>query len=191
MLSASSRGSGYSEIRRVARSPQSDFQQYEVYAWEDSFTKWAGNRATEQELRKALVRAARLYRVPVPELRFYRRDGNAKYKIASSLYEPDLHRIYIRPRHRRLNVLLHEAAHAIVDWLLGPYSRAAHGKAWLGVYLELLAHFKVMPRAVLEYSAKLAGLKWSRRVSPKRIRRNYARQTRDARRLRRLMALYQ
>lgn len=173
------------------RSPQSDFQQYEVYSWEDSFTLWAGNRAPEKELRKVLVRAARMYRVPVPEFLFYRHNGNRKHKIASSVYEPEFHRVRLRPRHRRLNVVLHEVAHGIVDWLLGPYSRAAHGKAWLGVYIELLVRFKVMPRKVLEHSAKLAGLKWSRRVSPKRIRRNHPEQAQAARRLRRMLALYQ
>lgn len=132
-----------------------------------------------------------MYRVPVPELLFYRHNGNARHKIASTIYEPEFHRIRLRPRHRRLNVVLHEAAHGIVDWLLGPYSRAAHGKAWLGVYIELLARFKVMPLRVIEHSAKLAGLKWSRRVSPKRIRRNYSKQTQDARRMRRMLALYQ
>lgn len=176
---------------RYGKSPHSDFQQCEVYAWEDSFTVWAGSRATPKELRRALVKAARLYRVPVPELLFYRHNGNARYKIASSLYEPEFHRIRLRPRHRRLNVVLHEAAHGITDWLLGPYSRAAHGKAWLGVYIELLARFKVMPRAALEFSAKQAGLKWSRRCSPGRIRRNYPKQVNDARRLRRMLALYQ
>lgn len=172
------------------RSPKSDFQQYEAYAWEDSFTKWAGAGLKDKELRRALVRACRLYRVPVPRLQLLTRDNNKK-KVLASVYDPNTHEIRLRPRHRRLNVLLHEAAHGIVDWLFGNTGGgAAHGPVWLGVYIELLVRFKIAPRDMLEFAARQAGLKFSKHCATGAIRKHYARRVRNARRMRRLLSLY-
>lgn len=108
----------------------------------------------------------------------------------SSNYEPLTHTIRIRPRHRTLAVLLHEAAHAIVDWIVGPFSKAGHGKLWLGVFIELLDRFKVIPKHVSYYSAKHANLKWAPHASPSHIRKYRPKMVKDAHKWRRVMKLW-
>lgn len=175
---------------KKCRSPQTDFQQCESYAWEDSLTLWAGSSESKKHMLKLIVRSAKLYKIPIPGVRFFKSDHKRGQKYASSFYDPGTHTINLRPRHMRPNVALHEVAHAIVDWIMGPHSRAGHGKAWLGVYVELLTKFEFFPREVIEFSIKRAGLKFSKRVHWSNIRKNHPKQVRDARRLRRLLSVY-
>lgn len=172
------------------KSPTNDFQQCEAYKWEDELTLWASPRDTDRELRKIMAKACALYRVPVPTLFVLSSDKGSKGTYLPSNYDPDTHTIRIRPRHRTGAIILHETAHAIVDWIMGPYSMAAHGKLWLGVYIELLARLKVLPRDVLMFSAKARGLKFSRNAAPGVIRKRHKKMVRDAKRLRRLLKFY-
>jgi hypothetical protein len=139
---------------------------------------------------KLVAKSARLYKVPIPRVHFFKSNRSKRKKFAPSYYDPNTHTIYLRPRHMRPNVALHEVAHAIIDWIMGPHSRAGHGKAWLGVYVELLAKFEFFPREVLAFSLKKAGLKYSTRVHWSSIRKNHPKQVRDARRLRRMLSVY-
>lgn len=171
------------------KNSRNDFQQCKAYDWEDSLTLWANSTDTKKYLRKALVTACAMYRVPVPALLVLSSDYG-KQGLLSSNYDPDNHVIRLRPRHRNLAVLLHETAHAIVDWIIGPFSKAAHGKLWLGVYIELLYRFRVLPRHVLIYSAKHAGLKWDKYSAPKIIRKRHAKMVRAGNRWRRIRKQY-
>lgn len=175
-------------MAKLCKSPTNDFQQCEAYDWEDSITLWAGANESRKHILKLISKSAKLYRVPVPKVKFFTSDHSGKKRYASSFYDPSSHSISLRPRHMRANVAVHEVAHAIVDWIMGPHSRAGHGKAWLGVYVELLSKFKFFPRDVMHYSLKQKGLKYSTRVHWKTIRKNHPKQVRDARRLRRLLS---
>ncbi len=165
---------------KKCKSPTTDFQQCEAYAWEDSWTIWAGQNESKQHICKLIYRSAKLYRIPLPEVRFLKSDKRGKRWLPSS-YDPSLHRISLRPRHMRANVAVHEVAHAIVDYIMGPFSKAGHGKAWLGVYMELLAKWKFMSMDDLKASATRAGLKFSTRVHWNTIRKNHPKQTAAAR----------
>jgi len=140
------------------RIPKRDPQQFRVYKWERSLSDWAGARATDDELRTIVGRCCALYRVPIPTLALVTKDKRDGVKLDSS-YQPGDHHIELRPRHRHKWDAIHEAAHAITDWIID--SKVAHGPEWFGVYLILLSHFKVMPLNVLRFSADRAGLEYA------------------------------
>lgn len=169
---------------------KSDPQQERAYDWEGDFTDWAPPRATKAELRKIVRKCCRLYRVPEPEILFATKNYRDGKKL-TSFYEPDSHRILIRPRHMQPNTGIHEAAHTIVDWIFGPHL-PAHGREWVGVMICLLVACKVAPQKALEAHAEALGLDFCRPgdVSPGRIRRRYAARARAARQERRLLRVY-
>lgn len=156
------------------KSPKTDPQQYRAYAWEGSLYDWSTERLSDKALTTAVAKACRMYRVPVPAVHFARADTYKGRKLTSS-YDPNDHSITLRPRHRNLNTALHEAAHAVTDYVLGPWSTEAHGKEWLGVFMVILERFKLSPRAALAASAEAKGLKFEPygRVSPKAIRKTF------------------
>lgn len=164
----------------MARSPKNDPQEQTAYSWENSFTQH-GKKLTEKEMRTAIKRATRIYRVPMVQLRCVSKDSRSRKKLMS-YYDPNTHLISIRPRHMTLDVALHEAAHAIADWILG-WDIEIHGPHWLGIYMTLLIKFKVLPQSALEATALERGLKWTPlwRVSPTRIRQVHSALFRRAR----------
>lgn len=176
----------------MAKSPRSDPQRERAYAWEGAFTDWAGAHATKAAMLRAMRKCCRLYRVPMPAVFFLSKNRRGGKKLPS-YYDPDRHAIYIRPRHRELNTAVHEAAHAIVDWILGPWGTQPHGREWVGVFMVLLDHMKIVPRLALAAHAKSVRLKFCAPgiIGPRQIRRRFRAKVRDARRFRRMSNLWQ
>lgn len=162
-----------------------DPQQRKAYAWEGDFTFWAAKLAKDKDIRGVIHDACRLYRVPTPHVRIAKRNSASD----SSYYDPNLHEILILPKHRDVSTLLHEAAHAITDWIIGPFEREPHSKEWLGVFITLLDRFKVVPRTAAEAHAKAKGLRFisADKAAPKAIRAAHARKAKAARVIRREM----
>lgn len=168
-----------------------DEQQAAVYGWEDSWADWNRATATKAALRKTIRRAERWYRVrPVTAIWFPKRNRGAtpdrrtmgKGRKLSTWYDPNVHDIWIRPRHRNHATTLHEVAHSICDTLFGDAPLQIHGPIWLSIYLNLLIAHKVAPRTALLASAREAGLKWAPlgKTHPHRIRRSYRAMVRRA-----------
>lgn len=164
-----------------------DRQANAVYRWENSFADWVSGHAPIPLLRRIVRRAERLYRVPPATLVFPKRQKGATGRWLPSLCEPappfGHGRIFLRPRHRTVAVALHETAHWIDNWLFGHLDGAEdHGPRWLGIYLHLLEHFRVAPRAALHASARAAGLEWTHAswVGHRAVRRRYKRAVRIA-----------
>ncbi len=159
-----------------------DVQQYRAYNWEAGFTRYMPNKLSTKALKAIVAKACRLYRIPPPTLQVVtknKRDG----KKLTSFYDPNDHHIVLRPRHTDLNTALHETAHAITDYVLGPWATAAHGKEWMGVFMTLLARFRVAPRVALEAHARKRGLKFvnAKSSAPRAFRIAHAAKARKAR----------
>jgi len=155
----------------------SDPQRSKAYAWESLFRTFYTRTTSRRELRSLIRRAERRYRVPATQIYFVNRPHRAKrYAKIQSVYDPVDHSITLGHKDQNHAIALHEAAHAITDYLLGSHLEP-HGKHWLGVYFWLLEWAGVIPRSALHASAKEIGLKWAsvERVAPAAIRQNYRR----------------
>lgn len=163
------------------KSPKNDPQRERAYSWEGSLYDWSPAREADEALTGTIARACRMYRVPPPTVKF---TGDIRHKGVrlSSHYDPNDHSITLRRRHRNLNTAIHEAAHAITDWILGPFSTKAHGKEWLGVFMVLLEKFKLSPRSALVASATADRLKFEpfERVNPRAIRKTFVKLAAEA-----------
>lgn len=157
-----------------------DRQQNLAYKWEDQFLHWPGSYLTEKGATEIAKAAARLYRIPVPELVFGKRDTRDGKDLPSSYY-PDEHKIVFVPRHMNTLVVLHEMAHAITDYILGG-NLEPHGPQWLGVYMWLMDRFHIAPTIALTASAKAIGLKFETKgiAGPRNIRKKHKRLARLA-----------
>lgn len=171
-------------------STKEDPQQQRAYDWEGDFTDWAPPRATKAEMLRVIRRCCRMYRVPAPAVFFLSKNRRNGKKL-TSVYDPNKHAIYIRPRHMQKNTAIHEAAHAVIDWILGPYNES-HGKEWVGVMMNLLSKFKIAPMRALKLHAKAMRVAFSPpgTTTPKQIRRCFAAKAKRAARERRLMRFY-
>lgn len=155
-----------------------DEQQKAVYDWEDGWNDWNRETMSKRQLRIMMLGAERLYRVRPTWVTFPKRNRGAGGKKLTSEYDPNVHVIRLRPRHRNPATALHEAAHSIHDSLFGHRCRRdlqPHGPLWLGIYMTLLIKAKIAPRAAIIASAKEKGLKWAPlgKVAPGKIRRFY------------------
>jgi hypothetical protein len=159
-----------------------DRQQKRAYAWEGDFMYWTPMIAKNKDIAKVISDACRMYRVPPPKVRFAVRNSQSD----SSYYDPNLHEILILPKHREVGTALHEAAHAITDWIIGPWDTEAHGPEWLGVFITLLDRFKVIPRVAAEAHAKAKGLKFaaSELSKPSKMRSAHSKKVKNARTVR-------
>jgi hypothetical protein len=164
----------------VMRSPKSDPQEWRAYTWEEQLMAWAGPRATKAEIKEVVARCCRVYRVPPPTIKFVAKDKRGGRKLQSD-YDPRTHTIVLRPRHRELYTAIHEAAHAIISWVLGNVSQL-HGKEWLGLNMVLLARNRILPLSVLQHHARTRRLQFcaARRVLPETIRTNFPSKVRRA-----------
>jgi len=125
--------------------------------------------------RKWVRWACARYRIPPPVT------TGCRLNKGTSFYDPETHRILLRPRHWNTAIALHEAAHAITDYLLG-HDLPAHGPQWLAVYMDLLSAAGVAPRAALEASARAKGLSWSRVKTPSQFRSRFRARIRRSKR---------
>jgi hypothetical protein len=141
-----------------------DPQQKRVYKWESQFRSFCERTTTRDEVRWLIRKASKRYKIPAPGI-YFRSKEESGGRITSE-YDPVTHRILIGWSDCNHAIALHEAAHAITDWLYGE-DLAGHGERWLGIYLDLLEWQKVAPRAALHASAKAMRLRW------KPVRRTY------------------
>ena len=151
--------------------PQKDL----VYAWETTFRQFNEHNVPRRTLRRLIRKAERRYRVPPVKIKFTNRVRRAKrYAKIASAYDPESHTIELGYKDHNYAIALHEAAHAITDYVLG-LDLEAHGPQWLGVYLWLLEWTGIAPRAALYASAEAARLQWAPagKVSPGAIRKSY------------------
>lgn len=176
------------------RIPKLDSQQFRVYRWENDLTAWAGAHATKAEIVRAVETCCKFYHVPPPKVVFTKsRCTKRNGQRVTSQYEPDTHRIIIRPRHMDICTAAHEAAHAITDWLFGIWTGVKpHGREWMGIYLVLLEKLKIVPRKAAEAYAKDMGLEFcpASMIAPARVRRRYRARIRNACRERRMLKLW-
>jgi hypothetical protein len=82
-----------------------------------------------------------------------------------SYYDPTPNRISFRLDHKNIPISLHEASHAII-WHYYGATVQDHGLEFMGVYFWLLCQSKAAPVVAIEASARAAGLKWKRGMSP-------------------------
>lgn len=157
-----------------------DRQQNLAYKWEEQFLHWPGSYLTPKGATEIAKAIARLYSIPLPELAFVTKD-NRNGKSLPSSYFPDEHKIVFRPRHMSALIVLHEMAHAVTDYILGP-ELEAHGPQWLGVYMFLMDRFHIAPTIALTASAKAVGLKFESKgiTGPRSIRKKHKRLARLA-----------
>jgi hypothetical protein len=134
-----------------------DPQQRRVYKWEGSFRSFYERTTTRDSCRKLIQKATRRYNVPPPGV-YFKTKQETRGNITSE-YDPITHRITIGWCDCNHAIALHEAAHAITDWLYGE-DLHAHGDRWLGIYLDLLEWAKVAPRSALHASARERRLRW-------------------------------
>lgn len=154
-----------------------DPQRTKAYAWESLFKTFYTHTTNRRELRQLIRRAERRYRVPPTQIRFLNRKHRARHEAKiQSAYDPEDHSIVLGWKDHNHAIALHEAAHAITDYLLGTHLQP-HGKHWLGIYFWLLDWAGVVPHSALRASAKAIGLRWEsvEKVAPGAIRRNYER----------------
>jgi len=162
------------------RSPNSDPQEWRTYNWEGDLMAWAKARATKAEIHRAISRCCKMYRVPTPKVRFVSKDKRNGRKLSSN-YDPNTHTIVLRPRHWELCTATHEAAHAIINWILGNVSEL-HGREWLGLHMVLLSKTKILPLPVMQRHARARRLKFAsaRHMAPDKIRTKFASKVRKA-----------
>lgn len=154
-----------------------DPQRLKAYAWESLFKTFYTHTTNRRELRRLIRRAERKYHVPPTKISFVNRQHRAKrYAKIQSAYNPITHSIVLGHKDQNHALALHEAAHAITDYLLGDHLEP-HGKHWLGIYFWLLEWTGVLPRSALQASARNLGLRWAsvEKVAPRMIRKSYPR----------------
>lgn len=143
-----------------------------VYGWEDkwrcfAFKEWNGL----YEPRKRIAWACRKYGVPTPVVRWAPRN-------TFPFYVPEDHAIYISRHTNNPLMALHEAAHAIVDWLVGD-SGEHHSAEFVGVYVWLLERYQLAPGRAITVELDRMGVK---RVpgSPRALKARYRKRIRAA-----------
>lgn len=139
----------------VLKSPPEDPQRNEVYRWENTrfgcLFFWHSMPLAKAQ--KLADRMAKEYGVKTVPLRYVTRSRNSW----TAAQFPD--RIEINKTRARWTAPLvaHEMAHHIHDEL--GYGGPDHGPLWLGLYIRLMDHYKIMPGEGMAYSARKAGLK--------------------------------
>lgn len=155
-----------------------DKQTRRVYAWEDKWRCFAFNdwKKGLHEPRKRIAWACRKYGVPVPTVRLAPRN---RYPY----WDPVEHAIYVSRHMNNPLMALHEAAHAIADWLLNEDEGDPHSAIFVGIFVWLLGEYKLAPKSALVAELDRMG---ARRVygSPAAIKHRYKRRIRDTAELR-------
>lgn len=139
-----------------------DPQKDRLYAWEDSFWEWGFQTLKLPRIRRWVKWACKKYGVEPPTV--------AGRVGRMSEYDPHLKRIRLVRCQQNLAITLHEVAHHIV-WMKHGDTVEDHGRRFIGVYFWLIEESKLLPRSALYPSAKTAGLKWVRDLSPVRFSR--------------------
>lgn len=144
------------------RSPRTDYQQMEVYAWEDQFFSAKMSTAPERHFRGILRDICDSYDVPRPKVRAMPK--GAEYSDTAAFCWAEAGALYFRRGYRSILILCHEMAHWILDHYGYP-DIGHHGPRFMGIYLYLLAEAQVLPLAMSVPAAKAAGLEFRDPVS--------------------------
>jgi hypothetical protein len=146
----------------VRPSPASDPQRNEVYAWERKFDQLFLDHAMPyRKAHKLAAAMAAAYGVRKPRLSWRRA---RKERWIAAAWGDEMVEVNTTKADFTAALVAHEMAHVITHayGILEP----DHGPTWMGVYLWLLDHFKVVPKCASEPSARKAGLKFKRNVGP-------------------------
>lgn len=135
-------------------SPKKDPQREEVYAWERKLRcMWYDHGMPMANARNLAGRMCRHYKVPAPKLKFVDEAPWTAAAWGDVLVEVN------KSRAKPTALLLaHEVAHVIAHSY--GIEEPDHGPIWLGIYMQLLDKFKILPRCMTEPSARTAGLKF-------------------------------
>lgn len=144
-------GFGAEQMTQEPPDPQKDA----LYAWEDTWRYFGERTCTRAQARRFVRKLARIWRVPMPTMRFLRRG----VKEWSSMTGPLM---VVNYDHCNEAILAHEMAHYVTDSNYDVLTIAAHGPEFVGVYLEMLLEAQVAPRVALEASLRDKGIKWVR-----------------------------
>lgn len=153
------------------KSPRTDYQQNEVYAWEDQFLGAKNATSPEGYFRGVLRAICKAYRVPRPVIRAMPK--GKFYQDAAALCWADNGALYFRRGYRSVLTLCHELSHWVLDHYGYP-DIGHHGPRFVGVYLYMLQGAQVMPLNVGIASAKHFGLDFRdpyEECSPERLKR--------------------
>lgn len=132
-----------------------DRQTKALYDWENTWgsfcrAEWTTLHAPRKNIRKA----CRLYRVPVPTVVWLPKPTGYPD------YNPVIHQIRVsNDRYNNAPTALHEAAHAIHDWLFGADGEP-HSPVFVGIYLHLMIKWRVAPATALVASLIEAGVRF-------------------------------
>ena len=149
---------GYTRLRSHAHGPgphsafARDFQCATVYAWEARILDRGTPQLDDEAIENMIWRVADDFNMAAPAVKV---DINPKLKHPSSFYVPDKHRI--RMRDRGLSHVLHEVAHAI-DMTINDNQWSAHGPSFVRTLLVLAERYQGFDQAMLEKSARRAGI---------------------------------
>jgi hypothetical protein len=139
-------------------------QARKVYKWEHSWYHFSSQQFNKIGQARAWVRSAlAAYDVPPTVVR-------ARAGRESSFFRPHDWTIHFIEQHYNVATTLHEAAHAIYFYYYGD-SDEPHNEKWLGIYVYLLTKTGLWPRAAIIASLEAAGLKYSKMMTPKALRR--------------------
>jgi hypothetical protein len=146
-----------------------DSQVKRVYAWEKEWPTWNKATISEEECVKIIQDACAAYGVPCPHIKFPRR------LLGESYFDPNDQTLLLRKRHRNVAICLHEAAHAIHDYICGDAPHEIHGPEFVAIYLYLLNRAEVASMTALIESAKAYNVAFLplKTHTPRQIRKTY------------------
>jgi hypothetical protein len=126
-----------------------NFQRSRIYKWESEWSDWNRQTLSLKKCRKLIHAACKLFDLKMLPV--------VKRSEEQFSYHRKAGEIGLLKQHQTPAVALHEAAHYIVFQTDG---RHGHDELFMGVYLVLLAHFRIAPRDALEHSLRKRKIKW-------------------------------
>lgn len=145
-----------------------DPQTKAVYAWEEEWRPWNWKDFdTLYYPRRIIQKACSYYRVPTPIVQWGPPHTYPEY-------DPNGHIIRVRATTNNASQALHEAAHAIHDWLLGT-DGLPHSPEFMGIYLWSIVKYRLAPLRAVLASLEGTGIQYihPNRMSPKAVRARY------------------
>lgn len=139
------------------------------YKWQWEFTNIFDKpqKISMRRLRWAVNKACALYQVKPPTVnkRMTKHGATSHYIYdTSKLHKPG--RIELLSIHMNLPCVLHEVAHAIRFQRYPKLKEDDHGPTWLGIYIDLLDRFYVLPKHASKPSLAKWGLSFKRITPP-------------------------
>lgn len=119
-----------------------------------------------RRMRWIVSKACEMYQVKSPTV-YKKRNASASSYYIYNTVRPDLAgSIQLIPIHMNIASLLHEVAHAIFWQRYSTREEDDHGPTWLGIYVDLLDRFYVLPKHASKPSLTKWGLTFKRIVPP-------------------------